>query len=122
MPGFDDILKSAGLAHRVYDHELLGRFTGLGGPWRYRAAVDFPFQADVSVDFQLEQDSPKFPESMAKNVIWIQDHLGEIWNGAAAAVNAMIESEGIEMPLSFAIDRLWISVPDAPCEHGEWTL
>src|SRR5258708_427599 len=122
MPSFDDILKSAGLGHRVYDDETLGRFTGLGGPWHYKATVDFPFQADVSIDFQLEHDTPQFPASLPKNVMWIQDNLAEIWNGAAAAVTTMIEAEGLEMPEPFAVDRLWLTVPDAPCEHGAWTL
>ena len=122
MPSFDDILKSAGLAHRVHDDERLGRFVGVSGPWRLSTTVDFPFQADVPIVFTLDHDTLQFPESIPKNVIWIQDNLGEIWNGAAAAVNAMLETEAIPMPETFAISHLWFFIPDAPMEHAEWKL
>jgi hypothetical protein len=118
----DDMLKSSKLGQRIHDDKWLGRFTGIGGPWQFSAKVDLPFQNDVSITFELQQDAPKVPKSMPKNIIWIQDNLGEIWNAAAAKINTFIEAEGITTPERFVLRSLWAFLPDAPLDKSEWRL
>jgi hypothetical protein len=57
---------------------------------------------------------------MPKNVLWIQDNLGEIWNGAARLVNALVEAEGIPTPERFALHHIWANIPDAALDTAEW--
>ena len=113
----DKILNSSGLYHL---DERLGRFGYCDGLWSLTANVELPFQADVPVGFELEMDTPHFPESMPKNVLWIQDNLGEIWNAAARLVNALVESEGIVTPKRFALSHLWANIPDGALDTAKW--
>lgn len=113
----DDMLKSSGQLH---EDEGLGRFVHSCGSWRLDATVDLPFQADVPISFDLEIDPPRFPESMPKNVRWIQDNLGEVWNAAARVINALVEAEGISPPERFALQHLWANIPDAALDASEW--
>ena len=114
---FDPALKDLG---RLHVDERLGKFTYSDGVWLLTAEVDLPFQADVPIGFQLEMPLQKFPESMPKNVIWIQDNLGEIWNDAVRLINAFIEAEGIVTPGSFVLRHLWAEIPEAALEASEW--
>lgn len=113
----DDVLKSSGMVH---EDERLGRFVHTCGSWHLNAAVDLPFQTDVPMTFDLELDTPQLPESMPRNVLWIQDNLGEVWNGAARLVNALVEAEGIAAPERFALQHLWANIPDAALDAAEW--
>jgi hypothetical protein len=113
----DDMLKSSGQLH---EDERLGRFVHSCGSWRLNAKVDLPFQADVPISFGLEIDTSQFPESMPKNVLWIQDNLGEIWNAAARVINALVEAKGISPPERFALHHLWANIPDAALDATEW--
>jgi hypothetical protein len=118
----DDILKSSKLGQKTHDDERLGRFSAMGGPWQLRTTIDLPFQADVPIYFQLEQDALSLPESMPKNIIWIQDNLGEIWNTAAGMINTFIEAEGISTPEKFSLLDLSAYLPDAPLNATDWRL
>jgi hypothetical protein len=113
----DKALKSSG---RLHVDERLGRFSYSDGVWGLRAKVDLPFQADVPIGFDLEIDLSHFPKSMPKNVLWIQDNLGEIWNAAARVINALVEAEGISPPQCFALQHLWANIPDAALDVAEW--
>ncbi len=113
----DDMLRSSGELH---EDERLGRFVHSCGTWRLEAKVDLPFQPDVPISFDLEMDTPRFPESMPKNVLWIQDNLGEIWNAAAGVINAWVEAEGISPPERFALQHLWANISDAALDTAEW--
>lgn len=119
---FDELLKFMGDQDRVYDHERLGRFSSLSGLWRLNSKVDFPFQKDVEVTFELKEECIDLPESMPRNIHWVEENLGEIWNAAAAVVNATIESERLQMPPQFLLHHLWVFIPDAPLQSAEWRI
>ena len=113
----DEVLKSVA---PYYEDERLGRFVQTCGSWRLTATIDFPFQADVPISFELELDTPQLPQSMPKNVLWIQNNLGEIWNAAAHLINALIETEGMAAPDRFSLRHLWANIPDAALDAAEW--
>lgn len=94
----------------------------LGDGWRYTATVDFPFQEDVGLIFDLDLQTPELPASMPRNILWIQEHLDEIWNAGAAAVNRLCEDQQIESEEEFALDDLFVQLPDEPVETGRWQL
>ena len=112
--------KSAKSSGRLHVDERLGRFRYSDGTWSLRAKVDLPFQADVPIGFDLEIALSDFPKSMPKNVLWIQDNLGELWNGAAGLVNALVEAEGIATPERFVLQHLWAELPDAALDTADW--
>ena len=115
----DEIVKSSGPYH---EDEHLGRFYYSPGQWRLGATVDLPFQSDIRVNFEQKSDIAIFPESMLKNIAWIQDHLGEIWNAAAGLINEVIELKRIRTPERFAIRYLWVSFPKEALEATEWNF
>ncbi|MBC8095522.1 MAG: hypothetical protein H7Y43_06900 [Akkermansiaceae bacterium] len=119
MPNSDDILKSAGV--KIHEDKKLGRFYG-PGRWRLNGSVDFPFQEKVSFTFELTQSQQQFPESMARNVEWLLDNMGEIWNTAAVAINEMIEAQQIKIPPEFVLGHFWAFIPNASLVTEEWRV
>jgi hypothetical protein len=121
MPRLDELLKSFGIP--VVDDPAVGQFIGgLGGGWRHSCTVDFPFQDGVDLIFDLDLRTPTLPDSMPLNVSWIQEHLADIWNAGAAAINELSETEQIDASDEFALDGLWVELPDAPVESAKWHL
>jgi hypothetical protein len=120
MPNHDDLLKAIGVP--LHEEKDLGTFFMALGTWRHTCTVDFPFQSDVQMIFDLGVKRDTLPDSMLRNVRWIQDHLEEIWNAAALAINGMVESQQIEMPGEFAVDSVCAELPDGPVDTGCWTL
>ncbi len=117
----DDLLRSAGIP--VVTHPELGNFImGLGGGWRYSGTVDFPFQEKVDLIFDLDLKTPDLPASMPQNILWIQEHLAEIWDAGAATVNRLSEAQQIESSDEFALDDLHFQLPDEPVETAAWQL
>jgi len=105
----------------MVDDPELGQFIGgLGGGWRHSCTVDFPFQTDVDLIFDLHIKTPDLPESMPRNVAWIQEHFADIWNAAAAALNKLSEVEQIEGDDEFALDSLYVELPNASVETAKW--
>ena len=43
---------------------------------------------------------------MPKNIHWFEEHMGEIWNAAAAVINELIEAEHIQIPPAFSLGSL----------------
>jgi hypothetical protein len=122
MATIDDLLKALGGAPPHNDPELGKFFKGLDGSWRHSCTADFPFQEDVTVIFDVNVKTEKMPSSMPQNVAWIQEHLTEIWNSAAFAINDMVEAKQIEMVDEFALDSLYFELYDTPVDSGRWTL
>ncbi len=119
---FDEFLKFMGDEDKVYDHERLGRFSSLSGLWRLDSVVDLPFQKDAQITFELTVETKPLPTSMPENIHWFEEHLGEIWNAAAALINEVIEAEQLHTPPSFSLSHLWVFIPDAPLETAEWRI
>ena len=107
---------------RVYDDEGLGRYSSLSGLWRLDSLVDLPFQNDAQITFELVVESKLLPDSMPKNIHWFEEHMGEIWNAAAAVINELIEAEHIQIPPAFSLGHLWVFIPDAPLQTAEWRV
>jgi hypothetical protein len=123
MPTLDDILRASGLS--IIDDEQLGRFIGPTGQydsWSLSGKVDFPFQKDVPLTVELTQKRKRLPRSMPKNVHWLLENLGEIWNAAAPVINTTIESEQIWTPPHFSLGHFWAFIPDAPLNAAEWRV
>ncbi len=92
------------------------------GLWSLNGTVDFPFQNNVPVCFELTEQRRHLPESMEKNVKWVMSNLGEIWNESASVVNSAIEAQQIQTPKEFSLNRLWAHIPDRALETSEWKL
>lgn len=122
MATIDDLLKALGGAPPHNDPELGKFFKGLDGSWRHSCKADFPFQEDVTVIFDLHVKTMEMPPSMPRNVAWIQEHLTEIWNSAAFALNEMVEAKQIEMADEFALETLYFELSDTPAESGRWKM
>lgn len=121
MADYDDLLKAIGIP--VRDEPETGRFfQGLGGYWRHACSADFPFQADFDMIFDCDVKTEYCPESMPHNVTWIQDHLTEIWNAAALAINNMVEAQEIEMHDEFALEHIFFELPDNSVENAFWHM
>ncbi len=121
MADYDDLMKAIGIP--VQDDREIGRFfQGLGGCWRHSCTADFPFQADVELIFDFNVKTEKLPKSMPQNVAWIQEHLAEIWNTAALAINNIAETQQIEMHGEFSVEPIFFKLPIDSVENASWQM
>lgn len=122
MPKFNsihDLLSRIGVASiEVPDVGLFHE--ALGGRWQHVCHVDFPFQKDVELVFQMSEATPEIPKTMLENVAWIQDHLPEIWNAAAQAINEIATAQGIELNEELEVEPLKVQLPDQQLPDATW--
>ena len=116
-----DLLKTLGIpSHEVPD---VGSFLmGLDGVWRHTCTADFPFQSDVELIFDMTVRSPQLPPTMPLNVTWIQEHLADIWNTAALAINNMMVAKELELDGDFHLEPLHFNLPDLPVQTSDWSV
>jgi hypothetical protein len=122
MPIFNSIhelLRRIGVASN--DVPDVGLFhEAFGGRWQHVCHVDFPFQKDIELVFQMNKATPEIPKTMTGNVAWIQDHLPEIWNAAAKAINEIASAQNIELHDELEVEPLEVQLPDQQLPDATW--
>lgn len=99
----------------------IGHFhEALGGRWQHVCHMDFPFQKDVELVFQMNKATPELPKTMPGNVAWVQDHVVEIWNAAAQAINETATVQNIELEGNFEVEPLEVQLPDEQLPDATW--
>lgn len=121
MASSDELFKALGIPSQE-EPDVGDFFIGLDGRWRHKCAADFPFQADVELVFDMEEESVNLPPTMASNVSWIQDNLTDIWNAAALAINNMMVASEIELDGEFQLEPLHFQLPDLPVQTAPWKI
>ena len=117
----DKLLKAFGIPCHE-EPEVGDFFQGLGGRWRHACSADFPFQSDVDLIFDMTMKSDQMPATMPSNVLWLQQHLTEIWNAAAAAVNELATTRQIQLDDNFQLDSIQFQLPDAQVQTAAWRM
>jgi hypothetical protein len=90
--------------------------------WSFTCTVAFPFQKYVPFTVELTEERRHLPESMERNVPWLMQNLGEIWNAVASVLNKACEAECIQTPAKFALEDVHARIPDRVLEAAEWRL
>jgi len=91
-----------------------------GGRWQHVCHVDLPFQKEVELVFKMNKATPDLPKTMPANVAWIQDHLVEIWNAAAQAINEVAIAKNIELDDELEVEPIEVQLPDQELPSATW--